>query len=78
MTPLLRFLLQKLGFLTCAKSCSLHFGSLNAEDVLVDALTLNVRVWVSATGDAGDGINGFICLKPQIQFLLLRSHHLIL
>ena len=37
----------------------------------MDALTFDVCVWVGATGDAGDGVDGFVCLKPQIQFLLL-------
>ena len=31
----------------------------------MDALTLDIRVRVGATGDAGDGVNGFIRLKPQ-------------
>ena len=44
----------------------------------MDALTLDIRVRVGATGDAGDSINGFIRLKPQIQLLLLRCHYFIL
>ena len=34
----------------------------------MDALTFDVCVWVGATGDAGDGVDGLIRLKPQIQF----------
>ena len=37
----------------------------------MDALTFDIRVWVGATGDAGDGVNGFVRLKSQIQFLFL-------
>ena len=32
----------------------------------MDALTLDIRVRVGPTGDAGDGVDGFICLEPQI------------
>ena len=31
----------------------------------MDSLTFDIRVWVSTTGDAGDSVDGFVCLKPQ-------------